>query len=354
MNSLSKVIISGPRTSGKTTLLHLLDGDDNLINYNHDKILLLFNKLFIENYREELKKDSIRKKSIIIKSRYLKTKKYLNIHNFKKKLYEIGYSWLESEAFYSEAPAHFSLESFHKSKKHNFIFDFESFEKKLKDDLFNSNKKTFYFEELVDIYFKNYSKNWKNKKKNKKVKNIIFKSPNEINSVENSLKEISNCKTIYIKRNYLGLLKSRALDLKIRHGSKDINIYFQRVLFSKYLENIKNNYCEIDKLKKKFPKKLYITSLEKIINNRVSEIKSILNFLELKNKAIYFKPSYNNNKVDSAHIDKINDDDIKLSTEMSNLFNLREKGLYYYLENPKEISLTNFLKFLYICLKNLF
>ena len=130
MNSLSKIIISGPRTSGKTTLLHLLDGDDNLINYNHDKILLLFNKIFIENYREELKKDSIRKKSIIIKSRYLKTSKYLNIHNFKKKLYEIGYSWLESEAFYSEAPAHYSLESFHKSKKHNFLFDFERFEKK--------------------------------------------------------------------------------------------------------------------------------------------------------------------------------------------------------------------------------
>ena len=46
MNLLSKVIISGPRTSGKTTLLHLLDGDNNLINYNHDKFLQLYDKLF--------------------------------------------------------------------------------------------------------------------------------------------------------------------------------------------------------------------------------------------------------------------------------------------------------------------
>ena len=35
MNSLSKVIISGPRTAGKTTLLHLLDGENNLVNYNN-------------------------------------------------------------------------------------------------------------------------------------------------------------------------------------------------------------------------------------------------------------------------------------------------------------------------------
>ena len=353
MNSLSKIIISGPRTAGKTTLLHLLDGENNLVNYKHDKFLLLFDKLFIEQNKIDKLKDLIRKKSIIIKSRYLKKNKYLNIHNFKKFLYEIGYSWIESDALYYETPAHFSVKSFHKITKHNFKFNFENFDKTIKNKIFCSNKKTFYFEELVDIYLKSYVENSKNKKKNK-IKTIVFKSPNELTTIENCANEILSCKIIYVKRDCLGLLKSRALDLKIREKGKDINIYFQRVLFSKYLDNIKFSYQKINQLQKKFPKKLFITSLEKIIFNRFEEVTNILKFLRLKKKQIYFKPSFNNKKVDDAHIKKINDDDIYISKKMINFFNLRNQGLKYYLDNPSEISLSNFFKFLYIKLKFLF
>ena len=62
MKPLSKIIISGPRTAGKTSLLHLLDGKGNLVNYNHDKFLQLFDKIFIEKNKEDLLKDLIRKK----------------------------------------------------------------------------------------------------------------------------------------------------------------------------------------------------------------------------------------------------------------------------------------------------
>ena len=74
MKPLSKIIISGPRTAGKTSLLHLLDGKGNLVNYNHDKFLQLFDKIFIEKNKEDLLKDLIRKKSVVIISRYLKKK----------------------------------------------------------------------------------------------------------------------------------------------------------------------------------------------------------------------------------------------------------------------------------------
>ena len=353
MNSLSKIIISGPRTSGKTTLLHLLDGESNLVNYNHDKFLLLFDKLFIERHKTDLLKDLIRKKSVIIKSRHLKKNKYLNIHNYKKFLYEIGYSSIESDALFFETPGHFSIKSFHKNKKHKFKFNFENFDKIIKNEIFCSNRKILYFEDLVDIYLKSYVKNLKNNN-NKKIKAIVFKSPNELTSIENCANEILNGKIIYVKRDCLGLLKSRALDLKIREKGKDINIYFQRVLFSKYLDNIKSSYHKIDRLQKKLPKKLFITSLEKIIFNRNVEMKNILKFLRLKKKKIYFNPSFNNRKVDNAHIKKINDDDIYISKKMINFFNLRNKGFKYYLLNPSEISLNNFFKFLYINLKLFF
>ena len=55
--------------------------------------------------------------------------------------------------------------------------------KKIKNDIFKSTKKTFFFEEIVDIYILSYLQNWKNKKKGK-IKNIVFKSPNEIDSIE--------------------------------------------------------------------------------------------------------------------------------------------------------------------------
>ena len=84
----------------------------------------------------------------------------------------------------------------------------------------------------------------------KKNKSVVFKSPNEIKSIENCVNEILNCKIIYIKRDYLGLLKSRALDLKIREKGKDIDKYFQRVLFTRYLENIKSTYQRINVLQK--------------------------------------------------------------------------------------------------------
>ncbi len=354
MNSLSKIIISGPRTAGKTTLLHLLDSENNLVNYNHDKFLSLFDKLFVEQNRTDLLKDLKRKKSVIIKSRYLKKNQYLNIHNFKKFLYEIGYSWIESDALYYQTPAHFSVESFHKIKTHEFKFDFETFDKNIKDEIFLSNKKTFYFEEIVDIYLRSYVKNSKNKKIKKKIKSVVFKSPNETKSIENCVKEILNCKTIYVKREYLGLLKSRALDLKIREKGKDINKYFQRVLFTRYLENIKSTYQKINALQKKYPKKLFISSLEKIISSRTSEMSNILNFLGLKKEKIFFIPSFNNYKVDDAHIEKINDDEIHVSKKMINFFNLRNQGLRYYLNNPSETSLNNLLKYLYIKFKFLF
>ncbi len=354
MKPLSKIIISGPRTAGKTTLLHLLDGNGNLVNYNHDKFLQLFDKIFIEKNKEDLLKDLIRKKSVVIISRYLKKKKYLNIHNFKKKLYDIGYSWIESDALHFETPAHYSIKSFHKIKTHKFKFNFEAFDKHIKEEIFLSNKKTFYFEEVVDIYLRSYVKNSENKKKKQKIKSVVFKSPNEIKSIENCVNEISNCKLIYVKREYLGLLKSRALDLKIREKGKDINKYFQRVLFTKYLENIKFTYQKINELQKKYPKKLFVSSLEKIIFRRKLEMSNILKFLGLKKEKIFFIPSFNNYKVDDAHIEKINDDEIRISKEMINFFNLRDQGLRYYLNNPSETSLNNLFKYLYIKFKFLF
>ena len=138
-------MISGPASSGKTSLLHLLDGSQNLVNYHHDKVLKLFNKFFISNPLYLLNDLIGDKKKIIIKSQSLKKNVFINIETLKKRLYEISYSRLESGAFYKESPSHFSTESFHKSQSHKFIFDFEGFDKDIKNNIFMKKKKKFLF-----------------------------------------------------------------------------------------------------------------------------------------------------------------------------------------------------------------
>ena len=82
----------------------------------------------MENYLIMLTKMNIKlilkEKKVLLSNQDHQIKKKFEHSYFKKKLYEIGYSWLESESFYNEAPGHFHFKLFHKSKKHNFIFDF--------------------------------------------------------------------------------------------------------------------------------------------------------------------------------------------------------------------------------------
>ena len=353
MSKIKKIVVSGPRTSGKTSMLYLLDSKINLVNYNHDKFLLLYDKLFIDKYRREYFQDLKRKKSVKINSRNLNKKIYLNIHLFKRKLYEIGYSWLESEALYNESPGHFSLKSFHQSKKHYFRFDFENFEKEIKTKIFKSKKKSFNFEDLVDIYSFCYWNNFKIKNK-KKLTNIVFKSPNEMNTISSMLGELKNSKFIYIKRDILGLVKSRAIDLSFRNKYYSFNQYFERVLFSKYIDNIKKNFDDIDDLKKKFKKKLYITSLENIVYDTKNEMCKIIKFLDFKQDDQYFTPSYNGRLVERYHIEKINDDTVRVPNNLINLYNLRLYGLSFYLKNFSNFNLINLLKYIYIKIKNNF
>ena len=112
MKNLFKVIIGGPATSGKTTLLHLLEGDQNIINYNHDKVLKLYKKIFNERSLYFLKDLIKNKKSVVIKSRTSKKKKYLNLETLKKALYEIGYARIVASSFYNYAKCHYSSASF--------------------------------------------------------------------------------------------------------------------------------------------------------------------------------------------------------------------------------------------------
>jgi hypothetical protein len=359
MKKIFKIIIAGPRTSGKTTLLHMLDGEKNVVNFHHDKILCLFNKIFLENdenkvqYKKDLKKEN----GVLIYSKSLKNKKHLSLRSFRKYTADIGYADIEAASFYNKAPSHFSIKSFYDEKivkKHKFEFDFFNFEKKFKFELFRSGKKDFTYEEVIDLYFSSYISNLKNKSFNKSY-NIVFKSPNEIKTIEHNLKELRNAKFVYIKRDILGLVKSRALDLKIRDNyRRNTDYYFERILHSRYLGNILKTYKKVDFLKQKYKNFFFITSLEQITNNTRNEMEKIILFLGLKKKECYFFPSYLGRIVKRDHLSKINDDAIKISNDNKVFFSLRLKGLSFFIKNRHKIPLVQLIKHFFIMLKNYF
>tara|TARA_A100001035_G_C27730564_1_gene476561 strand:- start:60 stop:1136 length:1077 start_codon:yes stop_codon:yes gene_type:complete len=355
MSKLFKIIISGPNCSGKTTLLHLLDGETNLVNFYHDKILNLFKEFFLSKkfyyHEKDLKFD---KKIVKVKSNLLKKIIYINIPMFKSKLYNVGYASLEDGVFYNEAPAHYSIKSFHEIKKHEINFNFQNFDDTFKKLVFKNSSRFFFYEQIIDFYCYSFQKNIK-KINDKKFSNIIFKSPNELQSIKDNLQELKSAKFIYVKRDLLGLIKSRAMDKYIRDKhikKKDYQRYFRSILFSKYIENIKKNYLEINLLKKKYSKKLFVTSIEKIIYDKKNEMDKILNFLNIEKKNIFFKATFNGLKVSENHTSNINDDKILISKYSMDLYNLRINGFKFYLQNFSKISVINLIFFLYIKLKN--
>ena len=67
---------------------------------------------------------------------------------------------LESESFYNEAPGHFFHFKLFINLKNIILFlILKILIKKIKNDIFKSTKKTFFFEEIVDIYILSYLQN---------------------------------------------------------------------------------------------------------------------------------------------------------------------------------------------------
>ena len=133
---------------------------------------------------------------------------------------------------------------------------------------------------------------------------------------------------------------------------KNINYYFERILFSNFIEKIKSEYDKIDDLKFKFKKKIYVSNLEKIISETSSEIKKYSKFFKFGEKRYYFSPSYNGFFSNKEHIKKINDDEVVIADHLINLCKLRINGLSYYKNEPKEFSIKNLFFYFYIKIKN--
>ena len=97
---------------------------------------------------------------------------------------------------------------------------------------------------------------------------------------------------------------------------------------------------------------MYITSLEKLVHETENEINKVLNFLDVEKNNICYYPSYMGKKIGVEHIQKINDDEIEVSKNLSNFLYIRYYGLKYILNNFKIITLNIYIKFFIFTIKS--
>ena len=350
---LNKIIISGSVFSGKQTLLHLLDGHPKIkVNTIHDKITNSL--IYIKNLKEKkLSTNSIKNNEINI---LFNEKKNIRINDI-----ILGESLEKSEVFerlkkYAQDKKIFNSYTHNTKSFYEFNFNFERFIKNFYRDILNDEtKKDIKVEDLLDIYLINFFKEQLGVHHDElKNYNFAFKSPNDIASIEFTLKENFNCKIIYVDRDILGILKTRCINhINLRDKNyQKINTIFEQFINSEFVDNAKKHRNKIYRLRNIYPGKVYITSLEKLVHETENEINKVLNFLDVEKNNICYYPSYMGKKIGVEHIQKINDDEIEVSKNLSNFLYIRYYGLKYILNNFKIITLNIYIKFFIFTIKS--
>lgn len=356
------IFISGGVLSGKSTIIYLFDGhQDFLVNAIHLQTIKSFENLI--NNLENKKND---KNKINDKIQFTL--------NYKDELYPISEKDIENILFDSNVE-HLEKYSINKTYPNftsalekdylDFNFDFNNFINMFKDDLKNE-KNPLTFEDLIKKTYYYFFLNWKDKefvnsKNSFSKKYVVSKLPNYIQSVEFALKEISNSKIIYVDRDTMGIMKSRVLHF-IKERKLDIKDFDKHFFaFSKgdFFKKIEFQKRTIHLMKKRFPNRIFLTSLKAIVDDTENEMKKISKFLNIKFDPILTKITYLSKEIKNAHTFEINDDKHKVSTKSEFFLNLMSSNWtylgqvkkYFFIKYFKEVLISIYLKIKFFFIK---
>ena len=305
---MKKIMIIGVPTSGKTTILKLLDGhskfnvahtDDKIldffVNFDLKKIEKIINKFdtIYTNYaaskkvtRLKINKNLTINYSIALHFYILNN--HISGHNLK--------TWSKLKCLPSE----------HSSKinnNENFDFDYQKFENIFFDNIFN--KKELNSEQYIELFYDAYFSSWNNKLNNNDKEILIFQGPNDAVSAEYVLKENFDIKIIFNNRDDFSRIISNSFRIEKTLKNKKLT---QIVL-----DDMANNYSKNRRLlfEKKindlfftFKNKIFKTSFNKITFKTESEIKKISDWLEVKFESLMCEPSFAGELVEQSYINR--------------------------------------------------
>jgi len=359
---MRNIFIGGGTASGKSTIIYLFDGHPEfLVNAIHFQIIEAFQNL-INNYKKIKDRKIIVEKNFCFFLEYKRKNYYITEQDLENIFFDINVKKLEKYSNEKTYPNHTSAL---KKDFLKFNFDFQNFMKNLKNDLENNKDSALSFETFIEKFYYNFFSNWLDKKfilSNEKFseKSIVSKLPTNISSIEFALNNIPNSKIIYVDRKSIGIMKSRVLNfMKIRNlDIRDFDRYF--LIFSKgdFFKKINYQKKKIKLLKKRFPDKIFLTSLEALIDDKEKEMKKVSMFLNIKFEEILTKITYLSEKIKDNHLDQINDDRYQISEKSEFFFDIMDSNWNYsnkvnklfYIKYFKEFLLSLYLriKFLFI------
>ena len=352
--AIKKIIVAGPVLSGKQTLLHLLDGHPSIgVNLIHDHLLSPFLRMSLKPNISNLdfKHEKYNSTDKLLEFKSTKKKIKISLYTLLDALKNSNLHSLERYAFLKIIPNFYSVKE---KNFHSFNFDFSKFQNEWKNKIFIENKnRNIKPEEIFDAILFSFFESWKDfEYKDLQNKQFAFKSPNHSDYSKFVLKEDFDAKVIYVSRDIVGLIKSRAMNESIRRPNYNINSIFSYMSNSTFIDKIKNELDIFKELQKNFPEKIKITSLEDLVLNTESEMKNLLRFLNLDENEICFYPSYNGKKITSVHTKKINDDEIEINQKLISYVKLRFYG-YKFLNKKTHLHFSIHLKYMLFIIKKL-
>jgi hypothetical protein len=196
-----------------------------------------------------------------------------------------------------------------------FIFDINSFEKKLENELFVSNK-VFTEEEVLDIIYSSYIYSLGNKTFYEKLlehdQYFVDTLPNGINPIRMVAEKVLGSKIIVMKRDLESLLYANAARIMSYKGDVQVNDTFMRVLYNQkqFEEKMKIFYNDLTKIKIS-QKNVLVVDFNNLILNTELIMKNIAKFIGIDYDPILALPSINGEIISNEKyqiIGKINDD----------------------------------------------
>ena len=312
MHKIDKVFVGGAVMSGKNILWRLLDGHPRILsNHMHSNIGYL---VLSDNVKKYFLQE--------IPGIAHETHQFIPLCNIvystgEKVSVEIGrffyalYTFTNYKTLFSWSKGNSMFVNWKEGENERFpfIFDINSFEKKLENELFVSNK-VFTEEEVLDIIYSSYIYSLGNKTFYEKLlehdQYFVDTLPNGINPIRMVAEKVLGSKIIVMKRDLESLLYANAARIMSYKGDVQVNDTFMRVLYNQkqFEEKMKIFYNDLTKIKIS-QKNVLVVDFNNLILDTESTMKDIAKFIGIEYDPILALPSINGKIISNEKYSKI-------------------------------------------------
>jgi len=304
---ITPIMISGAYTSGKTTLVSLLEGHSKILAIPlwHDMLIDIFLS-YIKNIKE-IQVNSFRGNNE-------------RVINLRKMLANQDYPMLEQFALQQKIALIVSADENDFLK---FNFDFYKHDKTFFESIYNLSFDDITLFNLIELFCKSFIENWKDYKNTfENTKYFISASEPGFCQYDYLFRNYRDVKVIYIKRNinewFLTVTK-RIFNIFPKYSNENV-LYFMKN--DPRIYNTIKMDLECYEYQQQYNNRFLVIDFNELILNHKQVIQQVVEFLNLEFEDILLKPTWLSEELDSSYnlLGKINDtkESLRVDEELQN------------------------------------